>query len=344
MLRNPILMVFAASLLDGLASSPQVFDGYFNPGGMDVTPVWMELRIPASDGPVTGSYFYKRKGLPLQLEGTLRGNRIVLSEWEKKGKVTGTFALTRKDDSLSGTWEAPKQNPDNAGRPTRVAFYPASPEDKKFAVFPKPKELILLNGKTFAQEMKESAEDEGSGKHSLPAIQFTSYRKNIVSLSIGGEYTGGAYPNSWSTYHTFDLETRREFDVDSEIDPRASAAFYKMIHGKCQARLSEERKAYSDEEWENAFGDKLQQLQTESEDPLSVCFDFETHSECGTGDGPNYYSFRENELRLSMDHFFGFPHVIQAMDVFLEISVPLKELKKYLKKDSRLNRLVQTAR
>ncbi len=337
-----IILLFSIALpLEGIAAPQKAYEGYFNPGNLQVTPVWMELEIPDSDGPVTGSYFYKKKGLPLQLAGARHGDQIQMSESEKKGAVTGAFSLKITRDSLAGTWSPPKQNPTNTGSSTMVVFYPASPEDKKFAVFPKPRDLKLLDGKTFAQELQESGDEEGAGKKSLPAIGIAFYRKNIVSLSIGGEFTGGAYPQSWSTHFNFDLDTKKEFQVDDEIDSRKSNAFHKLINAKLQQQMTQERLAVDKEEWESAFERIIQDLQNDSENPLDTCFNIDSHAVCGTGDGPNYYEFTGKDLHWHMDHFFGFPHVIQAMDLYLDVSIPLSELKKYLKQDSRLNHLVQ---
>lgn len=113
-------------------------------------PIWVDVSIPAGNGPISGSYFYKRVGKTIPLKGERRGDTLHATEMDAKRAVTGTFTCTIHRDSLVGTWVGPKDV-----QAWRVLLFKAEPADKKFSLIPRPEDLRLAAGGTLADRIKD---------------------------------------------------------------------------------------------------------------------------------------------------------------------------------------------
>jgi hypothetical protein len=207
----------------------------------------------------------------------------------------------------------------------------ADPADKRYAIIPKPKELKLASGQTLADEIREFTEGDEKNK---PWIDWHVCRKGIVSMSYNWEFSG-AYTTTGSIVHTFDLATRKEIVLDSQIQPAKSKAFDKFIYDRIQADIKDSRKGFSDSEWTEVLADKLENDTGDAETALDRCFSLE--SPCNRG-STEYY-FTEKGLEYWFSDFFQFPHVIQNMDISSRIEIPYSDLKRSLRKGSPLLRL-----
>jgi hypothetical protein len=288
-------------------------------------PIWMEARLPTGDGPVAGAYFYKRIGKEIPLQGTKRGQTLSLSETGAKEAITGTFAFTVRGDSLVGGWKSPKET---TAHP--VALVRADPVYRRYAVIPKPGELKLADGKTLADAIREYTEGDEKNK---PWIEWRLCRKGVLSVSYNWEFTG-AYPTTGSLVYTFDLATRKEIVLDSQIEPAKLKAFDKRIHDGIQAELTECRKAVSDSEWNEVLADRLERDTGDAATALDRCFRLESACNRGTSE----YYFTEKGLEYWFSDFFQFPHVIRSMDCSSRVAIPYADLKKYLRSGSPLLR------
>jgi hypothetical protein len=291
-------------------------------------PIWMEMGLPSGDGPVSGSYFYKRIGKEIPLQGSKQGQALRLSEKGPKGAITGTFAFAVHGDSLVGGWKSPK---DTTTRPVRLVR--ADPAYKRYAVIPKPGELRLAEGKTLADAIREYTEGDEKNK---PWIEWHLCRKGVLSLSYNWEFTG-AYSTNGSIVYTFDLATRKEIVLDSQIQPAKLKAFDKLIHDGIQSDLTECRKAVSDSEWNEVLADKLESDTGDAATALDRCFRLESYCNRGSSE----YYFTENGLEYWFSDFFQFPHVIQSMDCSSQVAIPYADLKKFLRPGSPLLRFAR---
>ena len=82
-----------------------------NLSGKVSNPIYMTLRI-ASNGWVEGAYYYKKSGpnALLYLKGQKEGDQLTLTEYNKKGKETGSFEGTYTGTRFRGEFENYKGN------------------------------------------------------------------------------------------------------------------------------------------------------------------------------------------------------------------------------------------
>jgi hypothetical protein len=61
-------------------------------------------------GKLTGSYYYVKIGIPIQLIGeTKENNKFTLTEFDSKGEITGTFdCIFLNNNKIEGNWQNPK--------------------------------------------------------------------------------------------------------------------------------------------------------------------------------------------------------------------------------------------
>lgn len=89
------LAVLFLNLSLSLTLQADPFEGYIQLSQGGLASIWMDLQVPKSDGPVTGTYFYKEVGKEIPLKGEAKGATLRLSEYDAKQAVTGQFTLTR---------------------------------------------------------------------------------------------------------------------------------------------------------------------------------------------------------------------------------------------------------
>jgi hypothetical protein len=307
-----LFLVCFISLGFVLISKAQCYEGYIS-GNL---PVWVDLIIPANDGAISGTYFYKKDGGIITVSGTISGNHIILNETDKEGKITGIFTCTDFGDSITGSWEKP-----NSAKGLSVKLNRTDVSFKTYAKIPDAGKLILLSGRTMKDELAENA-GEGGKK---PKLVYLFAEKNILSISYDWE-TMGAYLSTGTIYHTFDLTKNTEISLLKEIDPGRLPALKSKIKVVVQKELDEHRKSYTENEWIDAFGDK---------ETYEKSFKL---SETGDNLLGNYY-LKSGILTGLVDDYFGFPHVIQAMDLSVVWKMPFTEFGSYLKAGSVLKNL-----
>jgi len=293
-------------------STAQSYEGYIS----ENLPVWVDLNIPTNDGSFSGTYFYKKDGGSIPLLGTVKGNQIILNETNKDGICTGIFTCINFGDSITGNWKKP-----NSTKLSFVKLYKTDVFFKTYAKIPTAGKLILSNGKTLNEELTEFT-NEGSNK---PKLVYIFAEKNILSTSFEWEYMG-PYLSSGTVYHTFDLTKNKEISLLNEINPAKLSALKSKIKIVIQKELNEHRKNYTEKEWIDAFGDK---------ETYENSFKL---SEAGDNLFENYY-LKTSVLTVVIDYYFGFPHVIQAMDFSVEWKLSFPEIGLYLKENSILNNL-----
>lgn len=342
----PLAILFLILSLS-LPSHADPFEGYIHLAVGGFAPIWMDLQVPEADGPITGTYFYKKVGKEISLQGERKGAVIRLTEYGAQRAVTGLFTLTRFEDSLVGTWNLPK----DTGK-LRVLLHRSAPEYQPYAKMPKPGELILSGGKTLAQEIREGREDAENPQGKGPALDIDFFRKGVIGLSYGLEYMG-AYSTSIGVYHTFDLaaKPKREIVLHNEIEPKQRKRFYGLLRRRIQAELAAHRKTATDEEWHSLFEARIQEdggdpdsllndifLMPEPRDTGPAEIDTSTQVQEQNDTRSDHYHFTEQGLQYHVSHYWGFPHVIQAQDFYCQIDFSFAELKPYLKQGSPLAR------
>jgi hypothetical protein len=295
----------------------QSFDGYIELGYHSVAPIWMELNNSAAKGSVTGTYFYKKVGKEIPLKGSGKGDTLRIVESDAKNN-TGIFLLARHNDSLVGSWKAPK-----SAQSRVVKLFKSNPEDKKFARLPKSRELKLKSGKTLDQEMQENRNGD---KHKPDVSDIIFYRRNILSLEVGWE-TMGAYPGFHSFVHSFDLSNDKEIELDKEIDAAQLPRFNAFLSNKIQVELTDHRKTYSDSEWYDALAERIQNDHEGEGGDLGKYFDVTGVFTAGSSE----FFFTEDGLCYRVENYLELPHVIQSMDFNSDILIPFSELKKFLR-------------
>ena len=68
------------------------------------------VDLITNENKVYGSYYYVKIGTPIQIEGQIKkNNRVVMTEFNNKGDVTGIFECLMVSESIvEGTWQNPK--------------------------------------------------------------------------------------------------------------------------------------------------------------------------------------------------------------------------------------------
>lgn len=300
------ILIFYTVLFNFLQIHSQSYEGYIG----ENMPIWLE-NTPSTSDTLTASYFYKKNGGSILLSGLSKGNKITLNEKNKTGEVSGMFECLRFSDSLIGTWKNTKTN-----KLLQVKLYNVDPSFKTFAKIPSADKLVFASGQTLMNELTDNSDEAGK----KPKINFSYAEKSIISTNFYWE-TMGAYLSSGTVYHTFNLTNNKEIILTEAIDPNKLVQFRDLIKIRLQKKVDDFRKEYKEEEWMDVFGDK---------ETFDASFKV---NELADSRLNNYY-LKRGVLVISIDHFFGFPHVSQAMDLFTEIDISFSELVPYLKSTS----------
>jgi hypothetical protein len=298
----------------------QSYEGFVGRG-----TVWVDLTTSKTDSSVTGSYFYKKSGAEIKLAGTKAGDTIYLVETVDGQKITGYFNCTDFGDSITGMWGKDKDN-----YSIKVRLYKTSPAYKEYAKDPKADELFLADSTTLGNELDDFAGEGYNTKGKRPGFEIVFDKKNILSVKFSWSYMS-AYPTEGINYHTFNLATKKEIALWSEIDESLKSDFNKYLCQRIQPELTNGRKSYADSEWVNAFGpgdeDSVKEV---SVDKYFVVTDVSKWS--------TYY-IDDKYLHFIIHGYFDFPHAIEVMDLSFDVPIPFADLDKYLNTESILKRL-----
>jgi len=306
-----LLAFFVVSVYSGTLRA-QSYEGYI----ADNMPVWLDLSAGPADTSLSGTYFYKNNGGNISLSGSMIGNNIILNERNKSGLITGIFTCVKFEDSITGNWRKP-----NSTKLLPVKLFKADPSFKTCAMIPGADKLVLTQGNSLTDELKEYADEAGK----KPKLCFDFAGKCIVSLYYDWEYLG-PYLSTGTVHHTFNLTDNKEIALVKEIDPGKLPQLKNKIKTNIQKELDAARKKFKEQEWIDAFGDRKTY-----EDSFRV-------PEIKDSLLDNYY-VRNGFLCIETDGYFAFPHVIEAMDVTIKTTISFSELASYLKNNSILNNL-----
>ena len=296
----------------------QSYEGYIQ-GNI---PVWVDLNLDDINNSISGTYFYKKNGTNIKLTGKIIGKSWVIEEVINKNSITGIFTLTHSGNILTGFWNKP-----NSKKRLIVNLYQTDSKYREFAIIPKSDNLILKESTSLQNEMNDY-KNEATKK--IPKLEFLHAQKNILSVSYYWEAMG-AYLSSGTIYHVFNSSTKKEISLLNEIDPNRFSEFKAKIIARIQSSLKEHKKEYADvpnEDWINAFGDRetYKNAFIVNEVPNTI---FDT------------FYIKDGNLVIFKEHYFGFPHVIQNLDLQMIIQFTFNELENYLKSNSVLIALIK---
>jgi hypothetical protein len=324
---HPVRIVFAicVSLSLWVPAFSESFEGFL--GGF---PIWMDLSLPAGDGPARASYFYKKVGAPILLEGERSGGKLILREKDAKGRVTGVFECSWQEKDLAGDWEKPGAKKRLPVRLARTDTAYKAHAVHRFA------DLKLLEEGNLA---KAIGSWDGEGSDGPAEVTYLYDRRNILSVEVS--WSGmGAYPVSGSDRYLFDLKRRKQVSIWDEIDAAGLKRIWKVLGPKLDAELKEGRRGFSDSEWVEALA-KPDEAENWDEPGKKLDGIFSaSHTMPAPGAFSDCY-LDSADFHFHTSNWFGFPHVIQNMDVTVEIPMPLAELATYLKPGSFLRALVR---
>ena len=300
------IVTATAILLNILQIHSQSYEGYIG----ENIPIWLEITQSKIDK-LNGSYFYKKNGGSIPLSGIVKGNNISLNERNKTGDISGVFECVSYTDSLIGAWKNAKTN-----KLLLVKLYTVDPSFKTYSKIPSANKLILTTGETLINDLTDNSGEAGK----KPKINYSYAEKSIISTNFYWEGMG-AYLSNGTVYHTFNLTNNKEIILTEAIDPNKLVRFRDIIKIRLQKKLDDFRKEYDEEVWIDVFGDK---------ETFDVSFKV---NEIADSIINNYY-LKRGFLVISIDHFFGFPHVSQAMEFSTEIQISFSELAPYLNSTS----------
>jgi hypothetical protein len=210
-------------------------------GALDNHPIWLDLQLPKADGPITGAYFYPKHGTPIQLSGKKAGDSLIMKE-SIGNKVTGVFRLVLKPMSeespkypfarfgkmeIYGNWNKPGKR-----STLPVSGYQTDP-GYKACVMINPDSLTTAQSESFGREMDEHTKGEKANPQLEYAPISREYEisgcgRGFFSVHISWVYTSSQHElwrESGSARHVFDLATRQEVVLGSEIDSSKAKAF-----------------------------------------------------------------------------------------------------------------------
>ena len=190
---------------------------------------------------------------------------------------------------------------------------------------PDPAALFLSNGNSLDGELSRFSGDGYVPSDKRPDVRVLFDRKNILCVSFEWSYYG-AYPTEGTEFYSFDLRTKREISLWSEIAPDRRVMFNAYLCSKLQPTLDKHRKNYADSEWETVLG--LDQGASTSDEDVDSRFKATDLTKQDT------YYLEDGHLVLVISGYFGLPHASMALDLFGQVDIPFMELKKYLKPTS----------
>lgn len=314
MKNKTFLLAFLLIIGYGDILKSQSYEGYI----ADNIPVWFDLNAGTADTLLNGTYFYKKNGENISISGSMNGKNIILYEKSKDGLITGMFTCVIFEDSITGSWSKP-----NSSKLLPVKLYKVNPSFRTCATIPGAEKLILTQGNTLNDELKEYAGDAGK----KPKVCYNFAQKCIVSIYFDWEYLG-PYLSTGTIHHTFNLNNNKEIALLKEIDPGKLPQLKNKMKTRIQKELDGARNNYKAAEWIDAFGDKKT-----FEDAFKV-------SDLQDGAFDNYY-IRNGFLFIRIDDYFGFPHAIAEMDITMIIDISFAELGLYLNSNSILQNVRQ---
>jgi hypothetical protein len=282
-------------------------------------PIWADLNFSSNDNNISGTYFYKKMGGDIKIQGTYNGQKIIINEKNKEGAITGTFNLNNFNDSIVGTW---KKNGSN--KFLNVKLFKTNADFKQFAIIPKNDKLILIDGTTLQYSLN-NAKSETDNK--IPKIEILYAEKNILSTSYNQEIMYNFRNIGGPIFSTFNLVSKKEIKLTNEIAPDKFQMFKTKLLEMTKQQLKEHRKNISEEEWMTAYGN--------DKDALEAAFNkIEIDN-----NKIDFYYIKNNHLIVFMQSFLGLPTYAMPLDLDIELDFPPSEIKKYLKANSILNNL-----
>lgn len=214
----------------------QSFEGYLhgNMAGKEISLyIWSDLRIPETDGIVTGSYFYKNIGKEIILSGNKRGKQITLTEKDKNQKTTGTFLLHDNNGNLEGIWLK------HAATDTlNVELYRTNPSIRNTAFLPRIKDLLAEEIEFYSAGLDSNYVDEAIN------YQILFARSNLLCIELNWE--NYSYTAHYGTLHyTYNLETSGLIDLKEDITDSCVSYLCNAL----QEIVTANREEYTDSEW-----------------------------------------------------------------------------------------------
>ena len=300
-------------------------------GSIGSYPIWIDIGISAQDGRIEGSYFYEKTGISIPLEGTQKGNSITLTEHDDQGKVTGQFICSINGNEMAGTWtrESGKKRLKVMAKECTSQALKDSQQEAQLNAY----DLELLNS-TYP------VEEEDDNECITSVITYDFKNRYIRSLHLDASYSCGAYPSGQSVCKTYETQTKKDIDFWQEIDPKRIEALKVFLTKETQKKLIECRTEYADSEWINIFSNSSYSLVSEAEletDPEKALDKIFTVNDVVTM--MNEFYITSEGVRLGRCGYFGFPHVIMAMDFCGYVDLSSKTLDQYLKFDSILKKI-----
>ena len=287
----------------------QSFDGYID----NKYPIWIE--ITQNNTLINGNYFYKKNGGNIPLTGSVTNNIYVLNEKDTKGLITGVFNFKMMGDSMLGSWTNTKSK--------KILNFKAKVTDEKYkqmSKIPVANILILTTGKSLSDELNEFKNEKGK----LPTLEYITSEKGIISIQYNWE-TMGAYSSAGTAYHVFNILSSKEIVVEKEISPEKLESFKTILAKELQVKLNAHKKEYNESEWLEVFGEKEVYEKSFQVTNVSV--------------NTKLFYIKNGKYNFVIDHYFDFPHVSQAMDMYTTIEMTIAELSVYLNENSILNNL-----
>lgn len=290
--------------------------------GNDVNlSIWIDLKVPPHNGAVAGSYFYKTIGKKISVSGKKDGPNIYLEEKDKNQKTTGAFFLSLGKGKLNGYWLKP-----NSKDTFYVEMYNANPSFKNTARIPKLKNLLA-----------EDIEFYSTGLDSNDVYQQVTYstlfaRGNLLSVELNWE--NWSYTAHYGTiHHTYDLTTNETIKLEDEINDSCFAYLQKEVY----AIVAAHREEYSDSAWIESiyfYMDTPEEYQ-QAKEKLNELFDSTTVLRKA-----DFYLDKDGLICYIQDfceQYYSAGRRDMTFDC--SVSIPFDELRKYIKKDSRLSRI-----
>ena len=303
-------------------------------GSVGNAPIWMDLKIPAADGEVSGTYLYKKHGKDIQLSGRRRGTKIVLDE-KVNNKPTGTFKLeyrcSSETCSVQGQWRKPKGK---SGKPVEAE---RTVKENKPCFLANDDELLLLAGGKLRDELDRFSgpdfhDPESKEPDVARAYEITSCKAPLSSIVISAAFYGGRFgtPRVSIIHHTFDLRQKKELDLWEQIEPSKREGFGKFVAERLEPLMREFKTPdHPQETWLRILADRKTQDSKECK-TVDDLFRIQCEPEA-------LVFYLEDASTLSI----GYPNFMYPLDVnqydagepvFARFS--FGEFKSYLSKDS----------
>lgn len=315
---------FCMSLITLLCFNTLSFSESYE-GWIDNFPVWFDLSMPQNDGPVNGSYFYKKVGVAITLKGEKKGSKVNLTEYGKKGIPTGYFDCSLSEDSIVGYWG--KKSGENL---YKLTITRTDSSYRSCAINQGKCEKIIRDAMVYDPDVDAER----------PIYSCLYSRKNIFCASINW-HSIGAYETFSFEYYIYDLLTMNQIKIWDEIDPAAEKDFYKYLAPDIQNFLTELHASQTDSVWSEHFEifDQNEPVK-DTAAALKKIFSVPLTLDQIRKKIPVCYIEGESVHFESADYgYLGFPHVIQALDMMYHIKIPFEDFIPFLKRFSPLRSL-----